>query len=155
MFKLEPMRSIRQVRKLRNSANSEAVLDQFFDSFFNDDVFAPFNRLSCQAGGFLVDVLDAGDKYVVEAELAGFDKENVKLEYRDQQLTIIARRDDAARDSAVNYIRKERCYGEFKRSFYVDNIDPDRINANFDNGILRITLYKEPLKNDSRQISID
>ncbi len=153
MFKLVPIRPLRQTRKLRNSSNAEDVFDQFFNSFFNDDVFVSFDKLNSGISSFLVDVLDDGDKYIVEAELPGFDKENVKLEYHDQHLTIVAKRPEASVDS--NYIRKERCGGEFKRSFYVDNIVPDKINANFENGILRVTLHKEPLKNDLREITID
>ncbi len=153
MFKLVPIRPLRQVRKMRDSSNTEDVFNQFFNSFFNEDVFVSFDKLNGGITSFLVDVLDDGDKYIVEAELPGFAKENVKLEYRDQHLTITAKRSETSADS--NYIRKERCSGEFKRSFYIDNIAPDKINANFENGILRVTLQKEPLKNDLREITID
>ncbi len=152
MFKLVPIRSLRQPRKLQNSLNVDAVFDQFFNSFFNDDVFVSFDKINA-VSSFLVDVLDGGDKYVVEAELPGVAKEDVKLEYQDQYLTITARRPEVSLDS--NYIRRERCGGELKRSFYIDNIVPDKINANFANGILTVTLQKAPLKNDLRQITID
>ncbi len=152
MFKLVPVRSLRQAKKLQNSSNVDAVFDQFFNSFFNDDVFVSFDKLNA-VSSFLVDVLDDGDKYIVEAELPGIAKEDVKLEYHDQHLTITAKRPQLSLDS--NYIRRERCAGELKRSFYIDNILPDEINANFDNGILTVTLHKAPLKNDLRQIKID
>ncbi len=152
MFKLEPFRPF---RKLHNSTNSQDVFDQFFDSFFNDNMFAPFDLLNAKLTSFLVDVIDDGDKYIVEAELHGFSKDDVSVEYRDQRLSIIARRvvDESVKE--VNYIRRERACGKFKRNFYVDNIDPDRINANFENGILKVILYKNPLKDDSRQIIIE
>ena len=42
-----------------------------------------------------------------------------------------------------NYIRRERRFGSFRRSFYVDDIDQEKIKAKFDNGILRIRLPKK------------
>ncbi len=155
MFKLEPFRPVREVRKVNVSSNSQDVFDQFFDSFFNDNMFEPFNKMNGKLTSFLVDVIDDGDKYIVEAELPGFEKENVKVEYRDQHLSIIASRVTKDTENKANYIRRERSWGEFKRNFYVDNIDPDRINANFENGVLQVTLHKQPLKNDSRQIKIE
>ncbi|PID80326.1 MAG: heat-shock protein [Clostridiales bacterium] len=154
MFKLVPIRPLRQVRKYRDSANSEAILDQFFDSFFNEEVFTSLSKLDRNINGFLVDVLDDGDKYIIEAELPGFEKENVKVEYRDQHLTIIARRAEESEEKCQHYIRKERSCGEFKRSFFVDNINPDKTDASFENGILKVFLQKVPLKNNSKQIVI-
>jgi HSP20 family protein len=152
MFKLVP---VRPVRKLSSNARSEDIFDQFFDSFFNDDVFTPFNKIDKRVSGFMVDVLDDGDKYVIEADLPGFSKENVKVEYNDQHLSILAKREDVNEDKKDNYIRRERYTGEFRRSFFVDNIDPDQILASFDQGILTVTLKKKPLSNNSREIIID
>ncbi len=154
MFKLVPIRPLRQVRKLRESDSSDKIFDQFFDSFFNDEIFASLNKLDRNINGFLVDVLDDGDKYVIEAELPGFEKENVKVEYRDQHLTIVARRAEVSEDKCNHYIRKERSCGEFKRSFFVDNINPDKTEASFENGILKVFLQKEPLKSNLKQIVI-
>jgi HSP20 family protein len=152
MFRLVP---VRPMRKVTTAAKSEDIFDQFFDSFFNEDVFTPFNKLEKRLSGFMVDVLDDGDKYVIEADLPGFDKENVKIAYNDQQLTISAKREDEHEEKKDNYIRKERYSGEFKRSFYVDNIDPDNITAAFNNGVLKVVLSKQPLKNNTREIIID
>lgn len=152
MFKLVPIRAI---RKMPNSAKSEEVFEQFFDNFFNDDFLPTFNKLEKRISGFMVDVIDDGDKYIVEAELPGFEKENVKVEYSDQHLKIFAKREDMFEEKKDNYIRKERSSGEFQRSFFVDNINPDKIAASFDKGILTVKLEKEPLKNDSREITID
>ncbi len=155
MFKLVPLRPLRQVRKLGHSASSQDAFDQFFDSFFNDDTLSSLSKLQVTSNSFLVDIGEDDDKYVVVAELAGFAKQDVAVEYRDKQLVIAAQRSVVADDESLKCIRRERCYGQFRRSFYVDNIDPDRIVANFDNGILHITLYKAAAMGAAQQIKID
>lgn len=152
MFKLVP---VRPMRKVNSIAKSEDIFDQFFDSFFNEDPFTSFNKLEKRLSGFMVDVLDDGDRYVIEADLPGFDKENVKVAYQDQQLTITAHRQEQNEEKKDNYIRRERYCGDFKRSFFVDNIDPDAISASFNNGVLKVVLNKQPLKNNTREIVID
>lgn len=152
MFKLIP---VRPMRKTSTAVKSEDIFDQFFDSFFNEDAYSSLNKLEKRLSGFSVDVRDDGSEYVIEADLPGFEKENVKIAYTDQQLTISAKREDDHTDKKDNYIRRERYCGEFMRNFFVDNIDPDNITANFSNGVLRVTLAKNPIKNNTREILID
>ena len=152
MFKLVPVRTIRKSNPI---AKSEDIFDQFFDSFFNDDPYTSFNKLEKRLSGFTVDVLDDGDRYIIEADLPGFEKENVKIAYQDQQLTISAFREDQNVEKNDNYIRRERYCGDFKRSFFVDNIDADAISATFNNGVLKVVLNKQPLKSNPREIVID
>ncbi len=137
MFKLIPYR--------KNSlSRTEDVFDDFFDSFFNDDFLAPLEGLNRRFGGFKVDVLDQGDKYLIEADLPGMDKEDVKIEYDDNYLTITAKRDETKEIKENSYIRKERQCGEYRRSFYIDNIQSEAIEATFRSGVLRIELKKKP-----------
>ena len=69
-------------------------------------------------------------------------------------MIIAAKREEEHRDKEDNYIRKERNYGEFSRSFYFDNIQADKINAKFENGVLRITVPKA-IKEEEKGTSIE
>lgn len=137
MFKLIPYRK-------NTLSRTEDVFDDFFDSFFNDDFFTPMRSLDNRFGGFKVDVSDQGDKYLIEADLPGMEKEHVKIEYDNKYLTISARREDTKETQENSYIRRERQCGEYRRSFYIDNILPEEIDASFRNGVLKIELKKKP-----------
>jgi len=50
-----------------------------------------------------------------------------------------------------NYVRRERDYGEFKRSFYIDNADENKIDDSFNNGVLKITIAKTNQDNNKRK----
>lgn len=117
--------------------------DKMFDNFFSDDFFAPaqLNNIS----NFNVDVKEEENDYIVAADLPGVKKENIALEYDNNYLTIAAKREDVAqsKDDNNNFVRRERIYGEMRRSFYADNIDEANIDASFNNGVLKIVLPKK------------
>lgn len=115
--------------------------DKLFDNFFNDSFFAPMN-ISGFGNGFKVDLKETENDYQIEADLPGMKKEAININYDNNYLTISAKRDDSIEDNQDNYIRRERRYGEFRRSFYVDNVDQNNIDAAFKDGVLKITLPK-------------
>ncbi|MCG4579629.1 Hsp20 family protein, partial [Clostridium cochlearium] len=74
----------------------------------------------------------------------------------NNNIIISAKREDIVEDKGENYIRRERSYGEFKRAFYVDNVDENNIRASFKDGVLKINLPKlEKDKKIGRQIEIE
>lgn len=150
MFKLIPLR---QNRKSDHIARSEEIFDQFFDNFFRGDVLKHYKNTESICSSFKVDVIDATDRYILVAELPGIIKENVTLSYEANNLTISAIQCTSCNQD-VNYIRKERYDGEFQRTFYVDNIQADSIDARFENGILYVTLMKNPIKSNKKNIEI-
>ena len=76
--------------------------------------------------------------------MPGIKKENVKIELSKGYITISAENNNEVEEKENNYIRKERHYGSFTRSFYVgDKVEMNDINATMDNGILSITVPKE------------
>lgn len=137
MFKLIPYRK-------NNLSRTEDIFDDFFDSFFNEDFFTPMRSLDNRFGGFKVDVSDQGDKYLIEADLPGMEKENVSIEYDNKYLTISAKREESKETKESSYIRRERQCGEYRRSFYIDNIQSEDIEATFKSGVLKIELKKKP-----------
>ena len=103
---------------------------------------------------FKADIVDKGDKYVLEAELPGFDKKDININVDDNRLTITAEHSESKEESKDNYIRKERRYGSFTRSFDVSNIKTEDIKADYKNGMLVLDLPKKDSGPDSRKIDI-
>ena len=107
----------------------------FDDSFFNESK----NREIMKT-----DIKEGENEYTLEIEMPGIKKENVKIELSKGYITISAENNNEVEEKEKNYIRKERRYGSFTRSFYVgDKVEMNDINASMDNGILSITVPKE------------
>lgn len=131
--------------------------DNVFDTFDN---FARnfFRSSNTDLPAFRTDIKDAGDRFVLEAELPGFNKEDISLDLKDGILTIRAehREDKDEKDKQGNYIRRERRYGSFSRSFDVTGIDEGSITAAYNNGILELNLPKaQPAVPETKRIAIE
>lgn len=101
------------------------------------------------ADGFLgnqsslkADIFFEGDELVIEAELPGFNKDEIAVKFQDNQLTISAQRKEEKEEKADNYIRRERNVSQVCRTFVVENLNPDQVQATFENGLLRLTAPK-------------
>ena len=109
------------------------------------------------ANGFRTDISETNDAYKLEAELPGFKKEDIKVDIDDDTLTIKAEHtenNDEQNDEG-EYVRRERYYGSYSRSFNVSEIDVEGITAAYENGILTLTLPKKaPVKPESRHLEI-
>lgn len=106
--------------------------------------------------GFKTDLRDEGDKYVMEAELPGFEKEDISLDITGNTLTLCAQHNDEKQDKEnSNYIYRERTYGSYQRSFDISAIEADKIEAEYKNGILYLTLpKKEERKLETKRLEI-
>lgn len=135
MFDMVPFKRTGLLKKGGDNFNN------FVDNFFNDDFFAPipFEKMGF---GFKVDLKENESSYIVEADLPGVNKDSIDIEYKNNYLTVSAKREEKNEDKSENYVRKEIRYGEFKRSFYVDNVDEDKVTASFNDGVLRVELPK-------------
>lgn len=134
MFGLIPFR-VNNVNKINDV---DTLFDNFIQNFFKDDFF----NMPTIAGNFKADIRETNNEYLVEAELPGINKEDIELEYNDNNLTIKARRDEIIEKNEGNFVQKERSYGEFSRSFYVTNVNKDGIQARFKDGMLQIIMPK-------------
>lgn len=106
--------------------------------------------------GFRTDILDKGDYFLLEAELPGFKKEDIKIDLDGDRLMIRASRSVADEKSGKDYLHRERHYGEFVRSFHLENVNVEDITAGYEDGILKLQLpKKQPEKPASRQIEIN
>lgn len=113
-----------------------------FNAFhdFEDDFFNGSSLPSCKT-----DIKDEGDKYVLEAELPGFEKSDITLDLNGDNLVITAEHSDKKeeKDDDGKYIRRERTYGSYQRSFDVSMVDTDKIEAEYKNGVLILDLPKK------------
>jgi HSP20 family protein len=120
-----------------------------FDSLFNEFFEKKPSLIK-------VDVKETESEYFLEAELPGFNKENINLEYKDNYLTLSANREEVVEDSKESYIRKERSYGKVSRTFYIENLDKDNIKAKYKDGVLQVTLPKvQETIDESSKIEIE
>ena len=132
----------------RNERSLFNALDNFEKNFFHD--FGDIRE-------FRTDILDKGDKYVLQAELPGFAKEDISIGLDHDMLTIRAEHSEEKEDKHHQYVRRERRWGSFARSFDVSGIDTDAIAARYADGVLEIELPKvQPAPTPAaRQIDIE
>jgi HSP20 family protein len=127
-------------------------IDSMFENFFSDSMFPIFYSSSWK---MKVDIKDNGNEYIFEAELPGVTKEELNIELNNNNLTISVTKNEQVNEERANYIRRERRQNSMSRSFYVDDVDIDKIDAKFNNGILSIILpKKEPGRPKNKKIDI-
>ncbi len=129
---------------------NRTYLDDVFDDFmFPTMKDRDFGKMKC-------DIYEKDGIYHLEMDIPGFDKKDVNIEIDDNDyLTITAEKSDNSEDKDKNYIRQERSYGKYQRSFYLGDVDKEKIDAKFENGILKITMpKKEEVKSSKKTIEI-
>jgi HSP20 family protein len=104
----------------------------------------PFLRGEVKFGAIpAVDIKETDTGYEVTAELPGVLEKDVTVKFSDGTLTISAEKREDKEEKKANYFLSERHYGPFRRSFRVaDGVETDKIEANFKNGVLQVTLPK-------------
>ena len=124
--------------------------DPFFDDFFDAPIFDR-RELRKLNNMMKTDVKERDNEYVIDVELPGIDKKDVNLNLRDGYLVISAHREHNVNEDnkKENFIRRERSYGSFSRSFYVGDIKEKDIDAKLENGILQIIVPKSQKSLDS------
>lgn len=122
--------------------NSGRELDRLFDQMWTGD-FNSFLRLRETSISPRVDIEESDQAYVLYADLPGMVKDDIKITLEEGRLSIRGERKLDADDK--NFRRSERAYGAFERSFVLPEwIDSDAIAAQYDNGVLKVTVPKSP-----------
>ena len=119
----------------------------FIDNVFDDDFFMDFKNEKAMGK---TDIKELKDNYLLEVELPGFAKEDIKAEVNNGYLVITAEHNNnkEEKDEEGRYIRKERYSGQCMRSFYVgEGLKEEDVKAKFENRILKLEVpKKEPEK---------
>ena len=118
-----------------NTFNPYKAMDELERRFFGSESIDEFKT----------DIREEDGNVILEADLPGFKKEDVHVDLDDNFMTISAERhsDYEQKDKQGNYIRCERSYGNFSRSFDITGIDREQIKASFENGVLTLTMPKQ------------
>lgn len=129
MFELTPF-GYRRV----SAYNPFRELEEMSRSFWNDTDISAFRT----------DITEKDGNYILDAELPGFKKEDITIDIDKDCLTISAeRKSEENEEDGNNFIRRERYYGSYSRSFNVKGIDTDAITAAYNDGILTLTMPKK------------
>ena len=129
MFELMPF-GYRRI----SAYNPFRELEEMSRSFWNDTDISAFRT----------DITEKDGNYILDAELPGFKKEDITIDIDKDCLTISAeRKSEENEEDGNNFIRRERYYGSYSRSFNVKGIDTDAITAAYNDGILTLTMPKK------------
>ena len=112
-----------------------------FDDMFNDSFLMSGNSSRLMK----TDIKEKDKEYVIEMDLPGYEKENIKINVADGYLTVhaVSSKNSSEKEEG-KFVRKERYLGECSRSFYIgDDVNEDSIKASFKNGILKVEIPKK------------
>ncbi len=145
------MALVRYNPALRNfsSRSFNSILDKFFQDAFEDNG---------NGSGFIpaVDISETDKSFELELAVPGFKKEDFSIDYNDGQLTISGERKFETEQKEVNYHTRETRYGKFSRSFHLpENVNDGKIQAAYQDGILKVTLPKDEKKELRKTIKVN
>ncbi len=124
--------------------------------FFNEDFFPTFTRTSNSLPA--VNIREDEKGFYLELAVPGMDKKNLKIEVKDEVLTISAEQKEEKQEDLEGYRRREFSYSSFCRSFYLpEDVNGEKIGASYKDGILNIEIPKlgeDKKKEKIRTISI-
>jgi len=124
-------------------------------SYFDDMEKGFLQNFGGTFPAFKTDIVDKGDRFVLEAEMPGFTKQDIQIDLDGSTLTVKAEHNAKTEENKGNYIRRERRYGSYARSFDVSDIKTEEIKADYKNGLLVLELpKKEGLPSKSRRIEL-
>lgn len=142
-----------------NQGKSNMLRPRGFDDFAEmlDDFFSDTwtQSRSLMRDTFKVDVEDAKNQYIIEADLPGVRREEISLDMSDGRLTISVNREEKKEEEGKNYVHKERRSCSMQRSIYLAEASTEGITAKLQDGVLDITVLKLDKKQTSRKIVIE
>ena len=126
---------------VRYNPNSLGLLDNvssWIDDFFTTPTFG---RNAVPA----VDVRETGSEFLMEVELPGLTEKDVEVKLENTLLTISSTKDEKKEEKKNGYVMRERRSAHFSRSFVLpEDVDREKITAEFKNGVLQLTFPKVP-----------
>lgn len=121
--------------------------------FYLDDIFDGFVS-SKREQTMKCDIYEEDNSYHIEMDIPGFSKEDISVEVDNGYLIIRVSKSNEESNDNKKYIRRERVYGKYERSFYLGDVNEDVVSAEFKNGILKIYVPKKEKVNNKKIIDI-
>lgn len=138
--------------RTRNINDLQGEIDRMFGRFFPSQD----NNHSSQKAVWAprTDLIETDDDYRIDLDVPGMSKDDLKINYQDNKLTVSGERTINHSDENEEYVRVERSFGQFHRSFTLPRtVDASNISASYENGVLSVRVPKtETVK--PRQIEI-
>ncbi|MBP8994237.1 MAG: Hsp20/alpha crystallin family protein [Bacteroidales bacterium] len=132
--------------------NTGGYLPSIFDAFFNEASGLESSTIFTKPE---FNVYENEKNFVIEAAVPGMDKKDFNIVVKDNVLEISSEREAKEEKKDEKYFYKGFCYGSFKKSYSLpENIDKDKINAGYENGILKITIPKDEQAKVLKQIKV-
>lgn len=124
---------------------------------FMNQAMNPWGEQNLLPKSIKTDVIEKDNRFTVTAELAGVKKDDIKIDYKNEQLLISAKRDEFQdhSDKDGNLLQSERTYGTVSRAYYLPGVDSTKITAKFENGVLTIELPKQFGEQSNTNIQIN
>lgn len=114
-----------------------------WSNLFDDDLFFPFFTTRSNSMP-AVNIREDEKKFTLDLAIPGIDKKDLKIELNEDVLTISSERKEEKEENSEDYKRREFSYASFCRSFSLpENVNKDKIEANYKDGILTVFLPKE------------
>ncbi len=133
-------------------------MDRLWDDFFDGFDLAPFGRSAQDRAGLAprIDVSERAKDYQFSAELPGVAEQDVEVNLADGMLTIKGEKKSENSEEKDHYLRTERRFGSFQRSFSLpSDIDEDKVKAIFKDGVLTVTVAKnKTAKSATKRIEV-
>ena len=134
IIRWDPFRDLVTLREKMNRLFEDAVTSRSEEKDLVTSSWAP-----------AVDIYEDENELVLTAEVPGIEEKDIEIKLEDNTLSIHGERKMEKETKEENYHRLERAYGSFYRTFTLPNyIDQEKIQAQHENGILKITMPKRP-----------
>ena len=124
--------------------------EAFLNHFFSDD----FYRMMDEPRGMSTDIKETDDGYMISMNIPGYEKGDIEISAKNDVLTVSAEKKQETEEKKDNYVRRERFFGRRERCFSLRGIDQDSIDANYENGVLAISLKKDAKAIEGKTITI-
>ncbi|HEY7535510.1 MAG TPA: Hsp20/alpha crystallin family protein [Thermodesulfobacteriota bacterium] len=148
-------RGLRILDPWRDFGSLQGKINRMFDETMRTLYPNEGEELEKGAWAPAVDIYEAEDSFVVSADLPGINKEDIQIDLKDNTLTLKGEKKFEQKVSKDNYIRVERTYGSFVRSFTLpQNVDADKIKAKYKEGVLELSIPKKE-EAKPKQIKVD
>lgn len=124
-------------------------------NYYLNDYFDMFNMPYSKEKEYMkTDIYESNNKYILELDLPGIKKDNIRVNYENGYLTVSILKNSLPA-SPDTYIRRERFYGQIKRSFYIGIKKESDLKAKYTDGVLTISFPKEDAaKNEQKNINV-
>jgi len=121
-------------------------LDKTFEEMFRSRLMSPMFTSSERTWSPQMDIYETQDEIIIQAEIAGVDKENLEVEISSKAVRIYGKRSEIPLIKNATYRLAEIQYGNFERILFLPTpIDTDIVTSSYSNGFLKIQLSKLPV----------